>query len=220
MQRAPVLAAFGRRIRIKRREPMIIQNAIAAADKLGTKRKIARKLFGLTDPQKDVKVVSANGKDELRDSATGRFAEASVFSRGFTANPNNWDMTSQGASEKWKNAVIASTAEVIAAYGMSGQRLEERKQLYNQGYREKGSSGYFSPFIVANGVLRGGYTGHAKSTTVNGRACAAIPVDVGGRKLTNMRAAYRHPLAYPETRQIKFTYGTWGSKQGAVHEQI
>lgn len=210
-----------KRVRSKLSNPYGTSKSFAEAKTMGLKMKHARKHFGLTDINKPVKAPTEETINEMSEIMRKRFDEAHKFSNGFVAKLDNWSMSSDEASKKWRDAVFGTkNEEVLTAYGMNQTQLAERKELWQQGHRESGMRGYFSPFVVQGGVLRGGYTGHAKSVNVDGRQCAAIPVEVTGRKLINMRALYKNPMLFPETRRIKFTYGTWGSKQSAVHEQI
>lgn len=126
--------------------------------------------------------------------------------KGFTKVAGNYSMSSETAAKTWKDFVVANRAEY--AYGMDAAGLRNRDKSKKIGFRLTGAGGHFTPFIVANGILRGGETGHM---TEEGGGRASIPVELTDkRKLVSCRGKYTDPSMFPASRIVKFMRGAWG----------
>lgn len=126
--------------------------------------------------------------------------------KGFTKDPNHYAMSSAVAAKTWVDFVKANDAGY--AYGLDAIGLKNREKSKKIGFRLTGAGGKFTPFVVVNGILRGGETGHM---TEEGGGRASIPTELSDtRKLVSCRGKYTDPSMFPASRIVKFMRGAWG----------
>ena len=165
-------------------------------------RQAARLNYGVI---KRAKVPNSATKKTMQDDGKLRGAGIKALAN-FSKNPANYAMSSAQASKNWEDYVRKNNAQ--HAFGMDAIGIKNREKAKAAGFKLTKGSGKFTPFIVANGILRGGETSHMEEEG-NGRA--SIPIELADhRKLVSCRGKYSNPSMFPASRVVKFMRGNWG----------
>jgi len=182
-------------------DPVTAQ-ALAQMNTASAARQAARLNYGVI---KRAKVPNSDAKKVMQ--ADGKLRGAGIKAlANFSKNPANYAMSSAQASRNWADYVKKNNAQ--HAFGMDSIGLKNREKAVAAGFKLTKGSGKFTPFIVANGILRGGETSHMEEEG-NGRA--SIPIELGdSRKLVSCRGKYSNPSMFPASRVVKFMRGNWG----------
>lgn len=165
-------------------------------------RQAARLNYGVI---RRAKIPNEATKKTMQDDGKLRGAGIKALAN-FSKNPANYAMSSAQASRNWADYVKTHNAQ--HAFGMDTIGLKNREKAKAAGFKLTKGSGKFTPFIVANGILRGGETSHMEEEG-NGRA--SIPIELADhRKLVSCRGKYSDPSMFPASRVVKFMRGNWG----------
>ena len=165
-------------------------------------RQSARLKLGII---KRARVPSKETRDEMRKEGLNR-KTGLVALKNYSKNPEHYSASSDQAAKTWADFV--KTHGAAHTYGMDAAGIASRNKSKQIGFSLTKTSGRFNPFIVANGILRGGETGHMEEEG-NGRA--SIPTQLSdSRKLVSCRGKYTDPSMFPASRIVKFMRGNWG----------
>ena len=154
---------------------------------------------------KRARVPNKETHDEMRKEGLLRKIGLQAL-KNYSKNPAHYSTSSEQAAKTWADFVKSNGA--AHTYGMDALGLANRDKSKKIGFSLTKTSGRFNPFIVANGILRGGQTGHMEEEG-NGRA--SIPTELSDkRKLVSCRGKYTDPSMFPASRIVKFMRGNWG----------
>lgn len=178
------------------------EDALKAKGTASAARQAARLKYGVI---RQAKIPNTATKKTMHDDGVLRAAGIKALA-SFSKDPANYAMSSEQASKNWQDYVKTHKAE--HTFGMDAIGLRNREKAAAAGFKLTKGSGRFTPFIVANGILRGGETGHMEEEG-NGRA--SIPIELSdSRRLVSCRGKYSNPSMFPASRVVKFMRGNWG----------